>query len=363
MIKFLDLRGQYSRIKSEIDAAIANVLHDAAFVGGPYVEGFERAFAEYQMAKHCVGVANGTDAVEICLEALALPAGSEVIVPANTFIATSEAVTRTRHRVVFCDCDPITYTMSVEDCERRITSRTSAIITVHLYGHPCDMDPILNLAYSHGLKVIEDCAQAHGCEYKGRRVGSLGDVGAFSFYPGKNLGAYGDAGAIITGNDELARKCRMLANHGRVEKYNHQMEGRNSRLDGLQAAILNVKLKHLDDWTNRRMQLAVAYRTHLEGVSLTLPSHKEWAKHVYHLFVIRSSRRDALQWYLKANGIETGIHYPIALPKLHAYAYLEQDCSSMFCMKADGELLSLPMGDHLSVEEIIEISAAIRKFQ
>lgn len=363
MIRFLDLHRQYEGIRGEMDAAMAAVLGDSAFIGGKYAQEFEQAFAAYQRVPHCVGVANGTDALEIAIEALDLPRGSEIVVPAYTFIATSESVTRTGHRVVFCDCDPRTYTLSVPDLARRVTARTSAVIAVHLYGHPCDMDPVLELASAHELKVIEDCAQAHGAEYKGRRVGGLGDVGTFSFYPGKNLGAYGDAGAIVTRDKALARRCRMMANHGRVEKYDHDFEGRNSRLDGLQAAVLSVKLRHLEAWTERRIQIAGLYQRLLDGAGPVLPLAEPWARHVYHLFVVRSPRRDALQAHLKAAGIETAIHYPSALPMLKAYTSLEQDCSSMFSVAAAGEVLSLPMGEHLADGDVEQIASAIRAFR
>ena len=363
MIKFLDLVKQYQSIKQDIDAAIAAVLQDSAFVGGKYVQQFEEAFAAYQQTQYCVGVGNGTDAIEIALEALALPPQSEIIVPANSFIASSEAVTRTGHRVVFCDCDPQTYTIDLADCQRRITPQTRAIIAVHLYGHPADLDALQRLAQQHDLKLIEDCAQAHGAEYKGRRVGSFGDVGTFSFYPGKNLGAYGDAGAIVTNHEALAVQCRMIANHGRIGKYEHAFEARNSRLDGLQAAILNVKLRYLEQWINARRTVATAYYGALMDVAeLTLPQEAAWAKHVYHLFVIRHPQRDRLQQYLEAHQIQTGIHYPIALPKLPAYHYLHQDAEPLAANRLDGELLSLPMGEHLTAAEVALIAKAIAAF-
>ncbi|MGP1614215.1 MAG: DegT/DnrJ/EryC1/StrS family aminotransferase, partial [Pollutimonas bauzanensis] len=266
MIKFLDLYSQYKSIQPEIDDAIGKVIAASAYIGGEVVERFEQSFASYQQAAHCVSVGNGTDAIEIVLEAFGFLPGSEVIVPANTFIATSEAVTRSGYKVVFADVDPVTYTLDVEDARRRLTSRSAAIIAVHLYGHPCDMDALMALARESGLKVIEDCAQAHGAEYKGRRVGAIGDAGTFSFYPGKNLGAYGDGGAITSNDADLARQCRMIANHGRIDKYDHQFEGRNSRLDGLQAAILSVKLRHLDAWIDHRNRVAAAYLSELQDV-------------------------------------------------------------------------------------------------
>ena len=363
MIKFLDLRTQYLGIREEIDAAIETVILQSAFVGGPALAQFEQDFAAYQQAAHCVGVGNGTDAIEIGMEALALPPGSEVIVPANSFIASSEAVTRSGHRVVFADVDATTLTLDLADVERRIGPRTAAIIAVHLYGHPCDMDSLLALADIRRLKVVEDCAQAHGAEYRGRRVGTIGHLGAFSFYPGKNLGAYGDGGAIVTNDEALARRCRMIANHGRIDKYNHELEGRNSRLDGLQAAILNVKLKRLDAWIERRNAVARHYLDGLAGlVQLTLPVVRAGIRHAFHLFVIRTDQRDALAAHLATAGIQTGIHYPISLPKLEAYSYLGQAGEPMRANRQDARLLSLPMGEHLTDQDVDTVVDAIKGF-
>ena len=363
MIEFLDLHSQYQSIKDEIDEAIQNTIRTASFIGGPALAEFQSAFASYQQARHCVGVANGTDALEIALEALNLPPASEIIVPANTFIATSEAVTRAGHRVVFADISPQTYTLDLADVERRIGSNTTAIIAVHLYGHPCDMDSLLAMSAKHGLKVVEDCAQAHGAEYRGRRVGAIGDIGTFSFYPGKNLGAYGDGGAIITNNDGLARQCRMIANHGRIDKYNHEFEGRNSRLDGLQAAILSVKLRHLDAWIERRNMIA---RRYVEGLSdiaaLTVPAIGAEVRHAFHLFVVLTKQRDALAQYLAKASIRTGVHYPIALPKLPAYTYSNQAGEPMLANQQDSQLLSLPIGEHLSDKQVLEVIRTIRDF-
>jgi dTDP-4-amino-4,6-dideoxygalactose transaminase len=363
MVKFLDLKIQYENIKREIDEVIKKVIDESAFIGGTYVDQFEKDFADYQQAKHCIGVGNGTDAIEIAIEALDLPKGSEIIVPANSFIASSESVTRSGHKVVFCDCDEHNYTISIPSLKSKITPNTKAIIAVHLYGHPCDIDAILAIAKEYNLKVIEDCAQSHGAEYKGKRVGALCDIGTFSFYPGKNLGAYGDGGAIVTNNDELARKCKMIANHGRIEKYNHEFEGRNSRLDGLQAAILSIKLKHLDKWTQARIKVADYYLENLQDVnSIVLPKREDWAKQVYHLFVIRTDKRDELQKYLKDNNIQSGIHYPIALPKLKAYDYTGQSSEEFFANKSDVELLSLPIGEHLETKELEKVIQIIKSF-
>jgi dTDP-4-amino-4,6-dideoxygalactose transaminase len=256
-----------------------------------------------------------------------------------------------------------TYTLDVNDVERRIRRKTVAIIAVHLYGQPCDMDGLLALASRHGLKIVEDAAQAHGAETNGRRVGAIGDVGTFSFYPGKNLGAYGDAGAIVTNDEALARRCRMIANHGRIDKYDHQFEGRSSRLDGLQAAILSVKLKHLESWIDRRNAIARRYSAGLAGLKdLALPVIRSAVRHAFHLYVIRAQRRDALAKQLEAVGIQTGIHYPIALPKLAAYAYLNQANEPMQANRQDSQLLSLPMGEHLSDEQVDTVIRAVRHF-
>lgn len=363
MIKFLDLQKQYKGIKSEIDEAIKNVINEAAFIGGKYVAQFEEEFASYQEAKYCIGVGNGTDALEIAIESLELPKGSEIIVPANSFIASSEAVTRSGHKVVFCDCDEKNYTISIPSIRSKLTKNTKAIIAVHLYGHPCDMDKILDIANENYLKVIEDCAQAHGAEYKDKKVGAIGDIGTFSFYPGKNLGAYGDGGAIVTNNYQLAKKCRMIANHGRTGKYNHECEGRNSRLDGLQSAILSVKLQYLGIWTKARIDVANFYIENLNNIGdIVLPKKEYWAKQVYHLFVIRTTRRDELQKHLQNNNIFTGMHYPISLPKLKAYNYTNRHQENFFANINDNKILSLPIGEHLSDYDLKYIVKTIRDF-
>jgi dTDP-4-amino-4,6-dideoxygalactose transaminase len=362
-VRFLDLRAQYESIKSEIDEAFADVLRDSAFVSGPYVARFERAFAEYQQSAHCIACANGTDAIEIALEALDLPRGAEVIVPANSFIASAEAVTRAGLRVVFCDCDPRDYTISIESFRQKIKPSTKAVIAVHLYGQSCDMDGVMEIASEFGLKVLEDCAQAHGAEYKGRRVGTIGDVGTFSFYPGKNLGAYGDAGAIVTSHEKIAVRTRKIANHGRIAKYDHEFEGRNSRMDGLQGAILAVKLSHLEKWLAMRQRVAERYRLGLSGMEeLVLPVVREWARHVFHLYVVRTRFRDELQEFLRVRGIETGVHYPIALPKLAAYRYCGQASEDLFANRADRELLSLPIGDHMMDQDVDQVIGECRAF-
>lgn len=363
MIKFLDLKAQYHSIQPQIDAAIAGVIADTAFVGGPYATKFEQEFAAWLGADWCVGVGNGTDAIEIALEALDLPAGSEVIVPGNSFIASSEAVTRTGLKVVFADVDQGYYTLTAETVRAKLTPRTSAIMAVHLYGHPCDMPALRALAEEAGLKIIEDCAQAHGAACQGRTVGTEGDIATFSFYPGKNLGAYGDAGAIVTNDATLAEKARKIANHGRIAKYDHEFEGRNSRLDGIQAAVLSAKLPYLNTWTEKRIALAERYMADLAGVEdIVLPRRANWARQVYHLFVIRTDRRDELKLWLAGQGIETGVHYPVALTQLRAYDYLNQGSEDLFVNKAAGTLLSLPIGEHMSEADVTTVSKAIRAF-
>lgn len=363
MIKFLDLFTQYQSIKPEIDFAIQEVVENATFIGGAHVSMFEDSFSKYVGADYCVGVGNGTDALEIAIEALNLPIGSEIIVPANSFIATSEAVTRSGHRVIFADVDAESYVISIRDIKARITPKTRAIMAVHLYGHPCDMHELAAIAQEFNLYIIEDCAQAHGSEYKKMRVGGIGDIATFSFYPGKNLGAYGDGGAITTNNEDLAVRCRKIANHGRVAKYDHDFEGRNSRLDAIQAAILNVKLKHLDKWIKKRIKIANRYLAELDGVGdMVLPIRQSWAKQAYHLFVIRTNRRDELRSYLSDQDIQTGIHYPIALPKLNAYEYTGQKNDEMFANISDTSLLSLPIGEHLSEAEIGLVIKTIKEF-
>ena len=363
-IPLVDLKAQYERIKDEIDAAIQEVIAASVFIGGPYVRAFEEAFAKFCEVKHCIGVGNGTDALFISLKSLGIGAGDEVITAANTFIATSEAITATGAQVVFCDINPKTYNIDVSLIEEKITPRTKAIIPVHLYGQPADMHPILELARRYGLKIIEDAAQAHGARYKGQRVGSLGDVACFSFYPGKNLGAYGDGGALVTNDDELALKIQMFANHGRVDKYDHKIEGINSRLDSLQAAILGVKLKHLEEWTESRRQLAYWYNDLFADTDIVTPAEIDDAQPVYHLYVVRlrNGARDLVHQELLRGGIGVGIHYPIALPNLKAYSHLSKE--ARVCPEATAasqEILSLPLYPELKDGEVQAIAEVLKK--
>ncbi|MEA3497005.1 MAG: DegT/DnrJ/EryC1/StrS family aminotransferase [Bacteroidota bacterium] len=363
-IKFLDLKAQYQSIKREIDKAIQNVIEDTAFVKGKYVEEFETNFAKAIGIKHCVGVGNGTDAITIALKSLGIEKNDEVITAANSFVATSEAITNAGAKVSFVDCQPDTYTIDTSKIEEKITTDTKAIIPVHLYGQPAEMDEILTIAKKHNLFVIEDCAQAHLAEYKGKRVGSFGNISTFSFYPGKNLGAYGDAGAIVTNNDKLEEKARMFANHGRIAKYDHEFEGYNSRMDGIQGAVLNVKLKYLEQWTNARRKVVSQYNELLkENKNIITPFEAEYKKAVYHLYVIRTTKRDELQSFLKENDIASGIHYPIALPNLTAYKYLNYSQNDFpIATKYQNEILSLPVYPEMTNEMIEYIVKTINKF-
>lgn len=322
-VPFVDLHAQYLTIKDEIDAAIADVISSSSFIRGPYVDRFEASFADAIGAAHCISCANGTDALYIAMSALGLSHGDEVIVPAMSWISTSETVTQAGGRVVFCDIDPITQTLDPEKLSEAITSRTVGIIPVHLYGHPARMDRIMEIATAQGLWVLEDCAQAHLAEFQGRKVGTFGVAGTFSFYPGKNLGAMGDAGGIVTSEPELAARMEMFARHGGLKKHDHQIEGINSRLDGLQAAILNVKLSYLPAWTERRRALAERYDKLLAGLDgVTRPVEADWVTHVWHVYQIRVADRDGLMQHLKAQGVQSGVNYPNALPFLSCYAHL-----------------------------------------
>ena len=351
-VPFVDLKAQYLSIKDELDITMQQVISETAFIGGKYVKTFENNFASYLGVKHCVGVGNGTDALFVALRALGIGPGDEVITVANSFIATSEAITMTGAKVVFVDCDLSSYNMDTSKIEAAITPQTKAIIPVHLYGQPAEMQAVLDVAARHKLYVVEDAAQAHGATYKGTKIGGLGHFACFSFYPGKNLGAYGDGGAIVTNDEGLARHARMFANHGRVEKYSHEFEGINSRLDGLQAAILDVKLRHLDNWNERRRQIG-AYYTERLGDGVITPYCSEGSEHVYHLYVIQVSSRSIVQGLLKDRGVQTGIHYPEPLPFLPAYRYLGHqptDFPAAFSLK--DSILSLPIHGSMPDEQV-----------
>ncbi len=356
-VKFLDLYKQYLVLQQEINEALQNIITSSAFIGGEEVKKFEESFASFiSKDMYALGVANGTDALEIALEALHLPQNSEVLIPANTFAATAEAVVRNGLRIVFVDCGA-DYTLDIDDIESKINHNTAAIIAVHLYGQPAAMDKIMGIAQEHSLKVIEDCAQAHGAEFEGKRVGGFGDIATFSFYPGKNLGAYGDAGAIVSSNKMLIEQCKQIAHHGGLKKYEHHIIGRNSRLDAMQAAILNVKLPYLQQWNKRRNEVAKMYYKGFKDSALILPALKKQCLSVWHLFVIRCKKRDLLRDFLAQHGIETGLHYPFALPQCPAYydkIYVRYT-HTPHALAWQDELLSLPMGEHLSDEEVQEV--------
>jgi dTDP-4-amino-4,6-dideoxygalactose transaminase len=363
-VPFADLHAQYQSIKIEMDEAMSAVIRDSAFIRGPFVDKFETEFAAASGAAHCVSCANGTDALLVAMYALGVKPGDEVITTAHSWIATSAMITRAGGTVVFCDTDEDTFTIDPKAIEAKITSRTVGIIPVHLYGQAADMDPILAIARRHRLWLIEDCAQAHLARYKGRPVGTFGDAATFSFYPGKNLGAFGDAGAIITEDEALARRMAMFARHGGLVKGEHQIEGVNSRLDGLQAAILSVKLKHLERWTRRRREIAAEYDSGLSTLpEAAVPKLAEGRDHVFHLYVIRHEKRDELASYLKKNGIQTVVNYPIALPFLPAYARLhsrEEDYPNAY--RNQSRVLSLPMFAEISARQIGLVIDAVSAF-
>lgn len=368
MIPLVDLKAQYNSIKTEIDNAIQGVLDSTSFIMGEELERFEEEFALFCNTKYAIGVANGSDALILALRACGIGEDDEVITVPHTFIATSEAISNAGGKVVFVDIDPKTYTIDVSTIEEKITKKTKAIIPVHLYGQPADMRPIMELAKKYNLKIIEDAAQAHGAEYQGKKVGSNGDVACFSFYPGKNLGAYGDAGMITTNNEEISKKLKLLRNHGRItKKYEHEIEGYSSRLDNLQAAILRVKLRHLNKWNESRRRSAKKYNELLNNINgIVTPYEADYAKHVYHLYVIRTEKgRDKLREELKSKGIADGIHYPIPLHLQPAYNYLGYKRGDFpITERASQEILSLPMFAELSdeqIEEIVELIKNIKK--
>jgi dTDP-4-amino-4,6-dideoxygalactose transaminase len=360
-VPFVDLKAQYQTIKPEIDAAIASVIENTNFILGPQVAAFEKAFAEYVGGAFCVGVNSGTAALQLALMACGVGRGDEVIVPSFTFFATAETVSVLGAIPVFVDVDPVSYTITAAEIEKAITPRTRAIIPVHLYGQAADLDPIRALANKHNLHVIEDAAQAHGAEYKGRRVGGLGTAGCFSFYPSKNLGAYGEAGGVVTNNEDLARRLRLLRQHGQTSKYAHAMVAYNFRLEEIQAAVLNVKLPHLDKWNNGRRDRAARYNELLSGTELVLPREMEYARHVYHVYTVQCDNRDELQNRLAAKGIQCGVHYPIPIHLQPAYASLGYKAGDLPVTERLSErVLSLPLFAELTEAQQRAVANAIR---
>ncbi|WP_257293932.1 DegT/DnrJ/EryC1/StrS aminotransferase family protein [Endozoicomonas sp. YOMI1] len=362
-IQFVDLQAQYKSIKDDVDRVVADVIDHSLFIRGPYVEAFENKFSALLGTPHCVSCGNGTDSLYIALKALKIKPGDEVICPAHSWISTSETITQAGGRVVFCDTNLDTFTIDTNQIESLITKRTVGIVPVHLFGQAADMDPILKIARTHGLWVMEDCAQAHLAEYRGKKVGTFGNVASFSFYPGKNLGAMGDAGAVITSDQELATYMAMFARHGGLTKGEHLIEGINSRMDGLQAAVLSVKCDHITKWTKRRQAVASYYLQHITNPRIQLPALAEYSTHVWHLFVIKCEERNELQAYLKDKGIPTVINYPVALPFLPAYEYLggsQEQFPNAYHNQS--RILSIPIYPELESDQIEYIVDSLNSF-
>ncbi len=362
-IPLVDLKAQYAAIKPEVDSAIQRVLDNTSFILGQEVASFEEPFSAYVGAKGAVGIGSGTAALQLAMLACGIGAGDEVITSAHTFMATAEAISQTGARPVFIDIDPRTFNLDPNQVESAVTSRTRAIMPVHLYGQPADLDPLLDIAERKGLRLIEDAAQAHGAEYKGRRCGSIGHIACFSFYPGKNLGAYGDGGAVTSNDESLLARVRKLHDHGRTTKYEHDEIGWGERLDALQAAVLSVKLPHLEGWTEARRSHARLYNELLAGCDVVTPYESPEVRHVYHLYVIRTRYRDDLLGFLKGKGIDAGIHYPIPLHRQPAY--INQGYSDVHLPvseQAASEVLSLPMYPELTEHQVRYVSDAVKEF-
>jgi dTDP-4-amino-4,6-dideoxygalactose transaminase len=361
-VPYLDLKAQYQSIKPEIDAAIARVLDSCQFVLGPEVAAFEQEFATYSGTTECVALNSGTSALHLALLAAGVGPGDEVITVPFTFVASVAAVCYTGARPVLVDIDPQSFTMDPAAIEAAITPRTKAILPVHLYGQSADMDPIMEIARRRGLVVIEDAAQAHGAKYKGRPVGSIGDMACFSFYPGKNLGAYGEGGAVTSNNVEHASTIRMLRDWGQNRKYHHVLRGYNYRMEGFQGAILRVKLRYLEQWTEARRVVVTQYNQHLAEAGVERPAEMPWARHVYHVYTLRTDDRDGLQAALQAEGIQTGIHYPVPVHLQPAYADLGYGRGAFPHSEAASEqVLSLPLYPELSSEAVAEVAGAVKK--
>lgn len=363
-VPFVDLHAQYESIKPDIDRAIKDVIAETAFIGGKYVKEFEAAFASLYGVKHVISCANGTDSLYILMKVMGIGPGDEVITAANSWISSSETISQTGATPVFADVDPLFYSLDETLLESLVTPRTKAVIAVHLQGQMCRIDMIKEICESKGIFVIEDCAQSHFSTYNGTRAGLTGIAGSFSFYPGKNLGAYGDAGCIITNDDVLAEKCRMYANHGALKKHHHLVEGINSRMDGLQAAILSAKMPYILKWTEARIEKAEMYKKYLADVSqIKLPAVRPGTVHSWHLFVIRTMHRDTLMAFLKEHQLETAIHYPTALPNLPAYAYLGKKPADFPVASAlQDQILSLPLYPELTEEQVVYITDRIKEF-
>lgn len=362
LIPFLDLKAQYAKIKPEIDAAVERVIGSANFVLGPDVTAFEERFAEYCRTSHCRAVNSGTSALHLALLAAGIGAGDEVITVSMTFVATTAAILYSGAKPVFVDVDPDTWTMNPALIEAAITPRTKAIIPVHLHGLMADMDPIMSIARRHGLVVIEDAAQAHGAEYKGRRAGSIGDLGCFSFYPGKNLGAFGEGGAVVTDQLDLVRRVSLLRDWGQEAKYKHVVAGYNYRMDGIQGAVLGVKMNHIESWTDARRSLAERYDTLLSDIRLACPQPPWYSRHVYHVYAVRLSGRDDAIRSLRDAGIDVGIHYPVPVHLQKAYAELGYQPGDLPVTEMlANELLSLPIYPELLPEQVAEVVSTLKR--
>ncbi len=363
MVPLIDLKIQHKSIASEVEAAISNVCANTAFILSDEMKAFEAEFAAYCGAKHGIGVANGTDALFLALKALGVGEGDEVIVPANTFIATAAAVSHANATPVFVDVDPETYCIDPSKISGAITPRTKAIMPVHLYGHAADMDAIMSIARANGLKVVEDCAQAHGTRYKGKQVGSIGDASGFSFYPSKTLGAYGDGGIVLTNDDSVCENLKLLRDNGRTTWYEHAIIGYNSRLDGIQAAVLRVKMKYLDKWVGGRRSHAKQYGELLGDVKgLTLPIEKPECTHSYYVYVVRTENRDDVMAQLKEKGCGCGIHYPVPLHLQPAYSALGGKVGDHpVAERYAKQIMSIPMFPELTPEQVSEAAAIIRE--
>ena len=355
----MDVKLSKMHVDDQIEKAVLNVLNSGRYINGENLSGFEEEFAQLCGTQYAIGVSSGTSAILLSLMALGIGAGDEVIVPAHTFIATATPAKFLGATIVYADIDPETYAIDPAEVQKRITPATKAIIPVHLYGHPCDMDPIRELAEAHNLRVVEDACQSHGAVYKGRKTGSLGDFACFSFFPSKNMTVMGDGGMITTKDEELARRARMLRDHGRTQKYVHEILGLNCRLSEIHAAIGREQLKHLEAWNERRRAIAARYGTLLRDSGAVIPVEKEWARHVYYMYVVRVTQRDELASYLKGKGIETGIHYPVPL---HRQPCLLSDVRLPVTDEYVDEILSLPMHPQLSDEQVDYVAAEVRSF-
>jgi len=362
-VPFVDLKAQYATIKEEIDAAIARVIDNTSFVLGEEVRAFEAEFAEFSGFRHVIGVGNGTDAIELALRGAGLREGDEVVAPTHTFVATTEAITRAGGRVRLADVDPASFCMSEQTLEATLTPRTRFVVPVPIYGNPAGLDRVASLARERGLRIVADCAQAHGARLGGRRLGELVETATFSFYPGKNLGAYGDAGAVATNDDDLARSVRMWRNHGREGKFDHQFEGVNSRMDGLQGAVLRAKLPQLAGWSESRRRVAALYAEALDGLAgVELPEIAAGADHVFHLYVVRLNRRDRIREALKERGVASGVHYPLPVHLYTAYAHLGHERGAFPVAEAICDrIISLPMYPEMARPEVEHVAGALRE--